>query len=222
MNQNTLDGQPISRLTPEERVKAFAQRFPDYLTPSVHNGALYTTWVIGAISYQSNGYYGSYPYMVLERILALFPDCKRIAHIFSGTVSDPDAITFDINPMLNPTIVGDIREIVKYKEAFKGVQLFVADPAYDAPDFEKYGVKPFNKAKAIRDLGVVAEPGAYLAWLDTKVPMYNKETWALLGHLGLVVSTNTRVRMWSLWERTDVETPSVDPIENDAQGGLET
>jgi hypothetical protein len=77
----------------------------------------------------------------------------------------------------------------------------MADPPYEKRDFDRYGQPPFNKAQVIRDLGEVMRPGAFLAWLDVIVPMYSKKVWNLLGHIGLVVSTNTRVRMWTRLER---------------------
>jgi len=196
------------KLTPEQRAKHFSKVFPNYAPIVVHNNRLYGTWIVGALYRRRHGYYGEYPYSVLERILALFPDCKKIMHLFSGTIKsnqrklDPEheEITYDINPDLNPTICDDVRNLKKYAEIFKKVDLVIADPPYEKSDFEKYGQKPFNKAKVIRDLGEVMRSGSYLAWLDVRVPMYSKKYWNLLGHIGLVVSTNTRVRMWTLLE----------------------
>jgi hypothetical protein len=111
-------------------------------------------------------------------------------------------LTYDVSPKYRPTICDDIANLTKHAEAFRGIQLAVADPPYDADDFARYGAKPFSKARVLHDLAVVMPAGSFLAWLDTKVPMYSGETWKLLGHIGLVVSTNHRARMWSLWERT--------------------
>jgi len=96
MNEPTLK----RRLTPEERAKSFSRKFPNYAPLVVHNNRLYGTWVIGALYRQKTGYYGEYPYMVKERVLALFPDCEKRLHLFSGTVKDLNSITFDINPEL--------------------------------------------------------------------------------------------------------------------------
>ena len=188
------------RLSPEERARHFSEVFPKYAPIVVHNGRLYTTWVIGAIYRRRVGYYGEFPYTVKERILALFPDCKKIIHLFSGTIHDPGTITYDINPSLRPTICDDVRNIKEYADIFKDADLVIADPPYEFKDFQRYGQKPFNKAKVIRDLGEIMSPKSYLAWLDVIVPIYNKKVWKLLGHIGLVLSTNTRVRMWTIWE----------------------
>jgi hypothetical protein len=196
-----LDNFRPRRLTPRERAEAFSRRFPQYAPLVVHNNRLYGTWVIGALYRRRTGYYGEYPHTVLERILALFPDCGRRLHLFSGVVDDPGAITYDINPELRPTICDDVRNIKKYAHIFREVDLVIADPPYEERDFKVYGQAPFNKPQVIRDLGEIMPPGSYLAWLDVTVPMYSKKVWSLLGHIGLIVSTNTRVRMWTLLER---------------------
>jgi hypothetical protein len=195
------------RLTPQERAEAFSRRFPQYAPLVVHNGRLYGTWVVGALYRRRADYYGAYPHSVLERVLALFPDCKRRLHLFSGAVKDPGAITYDIDPRLQPTICDDVRNIKKYAHIFRDVDLVIADPPYEERDFRVYGQRPLNKAQVIRDLGEVMAPGSYLAWLDVIVPLYSKKYWNLLGHIGLVTSTNHRVRMWTLLERVGSSVP---------------
>jgi hypothetical protein len=190
------------RLTPRERAEAFSRKFPQYAPIVVHNNRLYTTWVIGALYRRRVGYYGEYPYTVKERILALFPDCEKIVHLFSGVVNDPGTVTYDVNPALNPTICDDVRNLKRHADVFRDADLVIADPPYEKRDFDVYRQKPFNKARVIKDLGELMPSKSYLAWLDVTVPIYSKKTWSLLGHIGLVVSTNTRVRMWSLWEHT--------------------
>ena len=80
----------------------------------------------------------------------------------------------------------------------------MAIPPYHKLDFERYGCEPFNKAQVIRDLGEIMKPGVFLAWLDTRTPMYSKKMWNLLGYIGVVVSTNHRVRCLCLYQRTDI------------------
>jgi hypothetical protein len=204
MNEAILEPR---RLSPEQRIEAFHKRFPQYLAPSVHNRRLYTMWLCGALFSRKNGYYGSYPHSVKERIYALFPDCPKVVHLFSGSVNELGSITYDRLPELNPTICDDIMNIASHGAELKDADLFIADPPYDSSDFEKYGVKPFNKPKAIREIAKVAKPHAFLAWLDTRIPRTNKQIWGLLGYLGLSVSTNTRVRCWTLLERTENAVP---------------
>jgi len=77
----------------------------------------------------------------------------------------------------------------------------MADPPYDKSDFEKYNCKPFNKTQVIRDLGSIMKSGSFLTWLDTRVPMYSKKTWRHLGYIGVIVSTNHRIRCLSLYQK---------------------
>lgn len=198
-----MDASTVLRLTPEQRAHAFSARFPNYCPVVVHGGRLYTCWVIGPLYARPNGFYGAYPHSVKERIYALFPDCEKVCHLFSGTIHDFSAITYDVNPDHQPTICDDIRNLVKHKDELADVDLFAADPPYEKEDFAKYGLPSLNKWEVIRELGKVAKPHSFLSWLDTRVPMYNKEYWALLGHIGLVVSTNTRMRVLTLFERTE-------------------
>ena len=78
----------MRNLTIEDRKENFERKFPNYASLVVHNDALYTTWVVGADYRKNTDFYGAYPYKVKERILALFPDCKKIMHLFSGTIED--------------------------------------------------------------------------------------------------------------------------------------
>ena len=146
-----------------------------------------------------HGYYGEYPPSYLKRVYALFPDKNRILHLFSGTVKGR-GVTFDINPDLNPDVVGDVREIRKY---FSDGQfdLIIADPPYERKDFERYGYKPFSKQRVVRDLWYITEKGGFLVWLDVIVPIYSKEQWSLRGNILLLTGTNRRVRVVTIWER---------------------
>jgi hypothetical protein len=120
-------------------------------------------------------------------------------HLFSGMIKE--GITYDIDAKLNPTICDDVRNIKKYCDVIKNMDLIMADPPYDKSDFQKYNCEPFNKAQVIRDLGTIMKPGTFLTWLDTRVPIYSKETWILLGYIAIIISTNTRVRILSLFQK---------------------
>jgi hypothetical protein len=142
---------------------------------------------------------------VKERILALYPDCKRTLHLFSGTIPPNPrhrTITYDIAPKvlgrIRPTICDDVRNILKHRRQIRPVDLTVADPPYDPGDFERYGQEPFGKPEVIRNLGVIMRPGTHLAWLDIRIPVFNAKTWKLLGQIGFAVNLNTRVRMLTM------------------------
>lgn len=190
-----------SRLTLTQRVKAFKKAHPNYLPPRIYNGALYVFWVVGSAHHQGDSYYGTYPHSALERLTALFPDCDKVGHLFSGTVQDKDALTYDINPEYQPSICDDVRNILNYSQEFGELDLVIADPPYEEKDFERYNRNPFKKQKTISDLGEIMKTGSYLAWLDVIVPVYNRDVWALRGNLGMATGTNTRIRCWTIWER---------------------
>jgi len=189
-----------ARLTPQERAEAFALRYPKFPPFIIFKNRLYGLWIIGTISRQAPPYYGAYPHTLKERILALFPDCKVIMHLFSGSIQDFGTITYDINPKYEPTICDDVRNIRRYKAIISKVDLVIADPPYEEKDFRKYGLKPFNKTQVIRDLGAMMKRLSYLVWLDLIVPMYSGKTWNLLGHIAVVVGVKTRVRLLTLLE----------------------
>lgn len=204
------------KLNVAERVHNHHQTFPHYPRLGIHNGALFGFWIIGAMQIPNpENYYGAYPYGVLKRIMSFFPDAKKILHLFAGTIPDGDhdgqsIVTYDIKPDNDkkpmPTICDDVRNILAHKEELGDVDLIIADPPYDIKDFEIYECKPFDKSKAIRDLGEIAKPGCWFVWLDLIAPMYNKYIWELKGHIGLAIGTNTRVRALTFWERTGSDT----------------
>lgn len=185
----------------DQIVAAYSKAFPQYMPLTVFNHRIFSVWMLGAAYARKSNYYGSYPGQLKERILSLFPNCHRILHLFSGTIRDLNAVTFDIDPALSPTICDDVRNIGKYAREFSDIDLVVADPPYEDRDFKKYGVRPFNKPQVIRDLAGVLKEGTYLAWLDTYTPMYNTNYWECLAYIAVIVSTNTRVRMLSIFQR---------------------
>ena len=62
-------------------------------------------------------YYGGYPATYLRRIKALFPDMRRVLHLFSGKVnlSAFPGDTVDVNKSLVPTYLDDAQTL----EAFR-------------------------------------------------------------------------------------------------------
>jgi hypothetical protein len=192
----------------EGRIWAFKKQFPEALAPQLHNGALYVCWVIGTLLGPKGELYGQYPFHLRERIEALFPDAKKAAHLFSGTIRPNPrrgTITYDMNPKWNPTICDSIMNIGRYVEEFEDVDLAMADPPYELADFQKYGCPPFNKAEAIRRIAKVLKPGAFLTWLDVRQPMYNGKFWTPRGILAISQAGNTRYRGLLLLQRTAVK-----------------
>ena len=75
----------------------------------------------------------------------MFLDCKKILHVFSGSVQEDE--TFDINPQFNPTYTGDahtLSEIVTKK-----YDVIFADPPYSDEDAVHYGTPMVNRNKVV-------------------------------------------------------------------------
>lgn len=206
MVQKRLDDNKPELLTLEDRVRIHNTKFPKWSKIHIHNNLIYGFWLIGAwyneASLRGISFYGSYPPHYLERIMSLFPDCRRILHLFSGVVEKryEGEITFDINPENKSDVVGDVRNLLSYfnKDEF---DLILADPPYEEKDFEIYGNEPFSKPTVIRDCYKITRQSGFLVWLDTRFPMFSRRYWNVIGTIGLVQSTNHRVRMITIFQR---------------------
>jgi hypothetical protein len=149
------------------------------------------------------GYYGGYPAGYLRRIRALFPDKRRVLHLFSGKV-DLTALpgdTVDINPNLNPTYVDDAQTLQRVP--LETYDLILADPPYSIEDAERYQTTMVKRNTVMRALQR-APAGAHIVWLDQVLPMYRKDVFAIGGVIGMVKSTNHRFRVVTVFERLSV------------------
>jgi hypothetical protein len=106
--------------------------------------------------------------------------------------------------------------------------LVCADPPYSEPDADRYGTAMVDRRRALAALARVTAPGRFLVWLDCVWPMHRKDAWQTVGRvlldelvedapasdggapeacwevagrIGLVRSTNHRVRLVSIFER---------------------
>ena len=184
----------------EERADNFTRSFPKYSPLVVHNGRLYGFWLIGRWYASNRSFYGSYPPSYLDRVRSLFPDCERVLHLFSGSLQDVhlNEVTYDIKPDFNPIICDDAKNMLQHFKVGE-FDLILADPPYELRDFEKYGCKPFNKGRVVKDCSVITKPGGFLVWLDTIMPIFSKRDWELFGCIGLVQSTNHRTRQITIF-----------------------
>ena len=186
----------------KERADNFKKHHPKYSPLVIHNNRLYGFWVIGRWYASDRGFYGSYPPSYLSRVLSLFPDCERILHLFSGTLqkSGDNEVTYDINPELNPDVCDDARNLLNHFQENE-FDLILADPPYDAKDFEVYGCEPFDKKEVIKKCAHIVKPSGFLVWLDTRFPQFSRKYWDLFGAIGLVQSTNHRVRVITIFQK---------------------
>jgi len=196
-----------------QRAELYNQAFPNYPPLVATDRWLYGVWVLGNNYKSRSNYYGEYPPTYLKRVTALFPDKQPILHLFSGTVPKALGDTFDINPALEPTYVGRATELSTVLPRTYGV--IYADPPYSAQDAEHYGVPLVNKKKVLSECYRALDVGGYLVWLDQSLPMFRKVEFSLVGTIGIVRSTNHRVRMVFIFQRQ--KKPARGVIEDDGR-----
>ena len=98
-------------------------------------------------------------------------------------------------------MVGDAEQLSDCFVVNNGFKLIIADPPYTPEDAKKYGYKMPNRKKVLSECYKVVCPGGYLVWLDTRVPMWRKKEWKMVGTIGIVRSSNHRVRMVFIFKR---------------------
>jgi len=182
-----------------ERADYYHAAFPDYPPLCATDRWLYGMWMMGN-NYRGSGYHGAFPPSFLRRVMCLFPEAEDILHLFSGSLTDDVAgDRMDINPDLNPDIVGDAEELSQHVS--KQYDLIIADPPYTAEDADHYGTTMVNRNKVVKECYQVLKPGGYLVWLDMVYPMYAKREMQLVGTIGIVRSTNHRVRCVFIYQK---------------------
>jgi len=165
------------------------------------DGRCVGTWIMGNDYRVKSTYYGGYPAGYLRRVRALFPEKRRVLHLFSGkvdTATMPGA-TVDINPANAPDYVDDAQTLERVPlETF---DLVMADPPYSVEDAERYQTTMVKRNVVMQRLGARLNPGAHVVWLDQVLPMYRKDQFALEAVIGMVKSTNHRFRVVTVFRR---------------------
>lgn len=182
-----------------ERAVSYGKCFPKYPPVVVSGDWLYGVWFCSR-PWRKQEFYGEYPLTYLNRVMSLFPDCRDVLHLFSGSlaVKGVEGTTFDIKSELAPDVVGDVRQIASLLDS-DAFDLVIADPPYGVADFEKYGVKPFSKRQCLKDVRKICR--GFLVWLDLMIPPFAKIEWRLFGTIAVLTGTNSRVRVASIFER---------------------
>lgn len=202
-NSVLVDSGPLSL---SDRADMYARTFPNYPPLHATDRWLLGVWMIGNCYKRKHGFHGEYPPSYLGRILSLFPDVgmRETLHLFAGTVAKeyPEALTYDISPEFEPTWCADVMDIGKYKQQIGQVALVIADPPYTTADAKRYLAPPMNKRLVLREVRKVVRPGGFLVWLDLIIPIYRKQDWQLVGTIALLLGTNRRVRVISIFWRS--------------------
>lgn len=187
----------------EDRITNYAQEtgFPKCLFVGP-DGRVVGTWIMGNDYRVRSTYYGGYPAGYLRRIKALFPEKRRILHLFSGQV---DLNTFpgdtvDINPDLKPTYVDDAQTLGSVP--LERYDLVLADPPYSVEDADHYQTTMVKRNVVMRALQRLPI-GAHVVWLDQVLPMYRKDFFEQEAAIGMWKSTNHRFRGITIFGRRD-------------------
>ena len=187
----------------EDRISNYAREtgFPKCLFVGP-DGRVVGTWIMGNDYRVKSTYYGGYPAGYLRRIKALFPDKRRVLHLFSGQV---DLGTFpgdtvDINPKLKPTYVDDAQTLSRVP--LETYDLVLADPPYSVEDADHYQTTMVKRNVVMRALQRLPID-AHVVWLDQVLPMYRKDAFEQEAAIGMWKSTNHRFRGITIFRRRD-------------------
>ena len=178
------------------------KKYPKCLMES--EGRVYGSFWIGNYYKRTAGYHGEYPPSYLKRMYALFPDRFPVLHIFGGTVPKSETeFTVDINPELNPSVCCSAEQVGNvFKD--KTFPIIYADPPYTKQDANKYGYKMPNNRLVLRSLRKIVKDDGILVWLDTKVPIFRKIDWSLIGMISLFTGTNRVIRAISIFQASNI------------------
>lgn len=185
-------------MTLAERAELYRNAFPKFQPLSVVETAdrkqrLEGLWIMGNDYRVKSGYYGGYPAGYLDRVMSMFPDAQDILHVPSGSIPPGPYLRIDIRPEVNPDIIGDCHDI-KALVGDRQFDLVLADIPYSQEDAEHYGRPMVRRNVVLKSCLEVCRPGGWVVWLDQVLPLFSKAACELTMAIGMVKSTNHRVR----------------------------
>jgi hypothetical protein len=175
------------------------------------DGRVVGTWIMGNDYRVESEYYGGYPAGYLKRVRSMFPDKRRVLHLFSGKVdlSVFPGDTVDINADLFPTYVDDAQRLENVP--LTEYDLVLADPPYSVEDADRYQTSMIKRNTVMSALGGLS-PGAHVVWLDQVLPMFRKDAFSIEAVIGMVKSTNHRFRVITIFERRRTGTEMISDV----------
>lgn len=182
----------------ETMASLYAEAFPAFQplqVVSAKDGTqrLEGLWIMGNDYSTKTKYYGAYPAGYLRRVLAMFPGQKKILHVPSGSIQKGDYTRVDIRPECDPDIVWDCHDLQALFPA-PVFDLVMADIPYSVEDSEHYGTPMVKRNLVLKSCLDVLVPGGWIIWLDQAFPQFSKEKCKLALAVGMIKSTNHRVR----------------------------
>jgi len=199
----------VMPLTLAERCDLYKQAFPTWVAPWIDHNRINGMWMIGADYRNKSKLYGAYPNGYLKRVESMVPDLMsgNVLHLFAGSLPPGDYIRVDAmrDDQRDPDVQCDAQALPAHWTG--RFDLIFADPPYSKEDATEYGHPMPHRYTVIKECARVLKPGGWLIWLDTQWPMHAKVTLPLVGQIGLVRSTQHRVRLISMFERTAAAAP---------------
>ncbi len=165
------------------------------------DGRVIGVFIMGNDFRGGSSLYGSYPAGYLKRMRALFPDKKRVLHLFSGHVDTTifPGTTVDTDANCDPDYIDDAQTLTKVP--LEKFDLVMADPPYSVEDAEHYQITMIKRNVVMRALGARLRKGTHVVWLDQVLPMYRKDQFVIEAVIGMVKSTNHRFRVITIFRK---------------------
>ena len=190
-------------LTWQQRIENYVKEtdFPQALFQAA-DGRVVGMWIMGQNYKGGSARYGSYPAGYLKRIHALFPEKKRVLHLFSGNVAKglwPTEHTVDIDAALEPDYTDDAQTLKRIP--LPQYDLVLCDPPYSVEDADHYQTSMIKRNVVMRTLGARLRKNAHVVWLDQVLPMFRKDQFAIEAVIGMVKSTNHRVSVITIFRK---------------------
>jgi SAM-dependent methyltransferase len=161
-------------------------------------GWIHGTWYCGTKRLPSS-YWGQFPGNLPARIHAMFP-VERMLHLCSGHLPIAGALNIDLQPVPSADVQADAEHLPLRDSSFT---VAVIDPPYSEEDAQRYGCKRLlSSPKVMAEARRVLVPGGYLVWLDERYPAFRRDTWTLVGLIGVVTGFERRTRVLSIFRST--------------------
>lgn len=122
---------------------------------------------VWALQNSMNGYPGAFPTGFVRNVKRRWWGKCRL-WLFSGSFTDPEGMTFDIERELNPDVQGDCQHL-PFKDC--SFDFVLADPPYSEQESKDLYDLPYcNITKVLSEMLRVCKPGGHILFLHRIVP----------------------------------------------------